>query len=469
MIDVWTGRIQLNGPLDYATTPSYELHVRVFDSQLAFVDTTLVINVFAAVGEQRKPYVGMVADTHAVERPPGDPDYFRLTFYRRLKPGLPLLPGIPLPAMQLKFAVKFQTRNARFDAASWDDLEATDIPDHGDDLNILKQGFYDFPAFTIGDTTVGEQRVDLYIKAKDDGVTEPRPQQFFVEILPDPTYIPIVRETQFALLNRIYAYPSAYFTIYEGIVIAVRPDGATDDEPAAVDQSDLAQRVHDCYCIAALIAAARAKPSQIEEMIEPLGNGSFRVNFADAPAQTIQLELDRGRDMVDLGPADADEMGNVEVWAVIMERAVAQMRQSEEGGGALFDALAGGDSGALYKKMTGRKAIPLDPQKWQVKSPDIALARARDINRWIRAGINVAGAKPQVMLSTLDTGDSRDRGAPGLLFDHVYVVRSVDMATKVLHLIDPLRPMESFTTSFAWLGARKASESKYLKWGYHCE
>ncbi|MEI8383105.1 MAG: glycosyltransferase [Planctomycetota bacterium] len=272
-----------------------------------------------------------------------------------------------------------------------------------------------------------------------------------------------------ALLNRIYAYPSAYFTIYEGIVIAVRPDGATDDEPAAVDQSDLAQRVHDCYCIAALIAAARAKPSQIEEMIEPLGNGSFRVNFADAPAQTIQLELDRGRDMVDLGPADADEMGNVEVWAVIMERAVAQMRQSEEGGGALFDALAGGDSGALYKKMTGRKAIPLDPQKWQVKSPDIALARARDINRWIRAGTNVAGAKPQVMLSTLDTGNTNDRIPPGLLFDHVYVVRSVDMQSKVLHLIDPLRPSDDIETSFGWLGAMKDGESKYLKYGYHCE
>lgn len=188
----------------------------------------------------------------------------------------------------------------------------------------------------------------------------------------------------------------------------------------------------------------------------------FRVNLAGAAAQTIKLSLDRGSDMVNIGPADVDEYGSVEVWAVIMERAIAQMRQAQFGGG-LFDALAGGDSGPTYTAITGRNALRLDPGRWAVQYPNVAKARASIINGWVNENPNASGVKGQVLLSTRDTGDDADRPDSNWRMDHVYVVKSVDMVAKTITLIDPLNPAKLYTLSYNWIG-----DPNYLKWGYHC-
>lgn len=417
LLDRDTGEIVVDGQLDSATTPSYELHVRVFDSQFAFVDTMLILNVLAAARPAVK--VGMVVDNVAIE---GDVDGFKIRFCR--------FGGNNDAPLEVRFKGYWKASNPKFRDATIDNLNLT-----MDERTV----FTEQKALILA--TQSECELEFY--AKRDPARDKRPKQFFIKLLPTEQYS-VISSAHGQLLDendsqQLSAYASSAFTIYKGKVLWCPPV----DNPANegdLHWNDVQQGFFNCYFMAAMIAVVRESQFRIKILFNPKvpdANGNYKIRFPGDPAhQTLLVssDLDRGPDQASLNRADVNRNGLVEIWMVLLERGLALL----EGDNLVENWLGvrGGSAVEAYELLTGQVLnqgsdwIDLGNEDWKDPSADLLLGR-------IKSHLNNG---KQVLMSTVGSGTVRPWD--NFWFQHVYVVTDVTANKTKITVIDPLSATE---------------------------
>ena len=250
LLDRDTGILRVNGELDAETDTSYELQVRVLDSQFAFIDTSLLLPILAAANPQAR--VGMVVDNAAIE---GNSDGFSIRFVRFQSNN-----QAPLP---IRFMVDWRSYDSRFKDATIDDLNLSD------DQRI---------AMTTGRVVIpsGQTAFQMSFYATRTTTRDKRPKQFRVTLVSTPDYA-VISEPHGRLIDKddpkqLSAYKDSLFTIYRGTTLfcppAVNPQNEGD-----VHWNDVQQSFFDCYFMAAVIAVSRESENRIKRL--------FRNKFAD--------------------------------------------------------------------------------------------------------------------------------------------------------------------------------------------
>lgn len=120
-------------------------------------------------------------------------------------------------------------------------------------------------------------------------------------------------------------------------------------------------RIGDCYLAAAIMELARWHPELIEQMIAANANGTYTVTFADGHRVTVlpqfPAECVPGGDCSVVSQGGTDGGEPTELWALILQLAVAQRGSSNERGPG-WDAIQGGSSVAQLEQFVGFSAQP---------------------------------------------------------------------------------------------------------------
>ena len=114
------------------------------------------------------------------------------------------------------------------------------------------------------------------------------------------------------------------------------------------EYDDVAQGgVGDCYFLAAVSSLSESDPGVIEQMIAPMGDGTYAVRFYDA-GQEVYLRVDAELPHYYYRPAYAQLTPDGELWVALAEKAYAQFRTGENS----YDSLSGGWMGPVYTQIT---------------------------------------------------------------------------------------------------------------------
>ena len=128
------------------------------------------------------------------------------------------------------------------------------------------------------------------------------------------------------------------------------------DRPAFVDgpdYSDIIQgSVGDCYMLATLASLADADPQVIEQMIAPLGDGTYAVRFYDGTTP-VYLRVDGDLPVTSSGGLAYAELSDAgESWVPLVEKAYAYFRYGENS----YASLHGGWMTDVYRHVAGSSA-----------------------------------------------------------------------------------------------------------------
>lgn len=192
--------------------------------------------------------------------------------------------------------------------------------------------------------------------------------------------------------------------------------------------SDIDQgSVGDCYFLAAVTATAYQNPNAISNMFIDNGDGTFTVRFFNngvADYVTVDRYLpansSNNRIYADWGGGAYNESNN-ELWVALLEKAYAQLNDSEwigQDGTNSYSGIAYGNSGAALKHITGRTV-----------SSDNSLD-ASDISAIISA-IN------SERVITAGTPSNVDSSIPGVVGSHAYAVLGYNATSKKFRLYNP--------------------------------
>lgn len=228
--------------------------------------------------------------------------------------------------------------------------------------------------------------------------------------------------------DRVADYERFGYRPFDGPLAVLGDDDADAFAPDDVYQGSIG----DCYLIAALQAIADTDPDAIERMIEPNGNGSYTVTFADGERVVVTPEYVHDPDSPDdpvfahNRPDEVDGGEEAEQWPLLIEKAYAQ----RSGG---WEPIVGGDTGRAIEDLVGWERDGVDDD-----DIDGLVERYND-------GAIVA-------VGTIDRPDDMDNeewledDAPGpftdgrLFQNHAFVVVGVDEDAGTIDLRNPWYP-----------------------------
>jgi len=128
------------------------------------------------------------------------------------------------------------------------------------------------------------------------------------------------------------------------------------DSPLFVDgpeYDDVIQGgVNDCYFLAALSSMAQSDPGIIEQMIAPMGDGTYAVRFHRG-GQEVYLRVDAQLPAQYYWPSYAHWTPDGEIWVALAEKAYAQFRTGENS----YASIAYGWMDPVYAEITGQDAL----------------------------------------------------------------------------------------------------------------
>jgi hypothetical protein len=104
----------------------------------------------------------------------------------------------------------------------------------------------------------------------------------------------------------------------------------------------------DCYFIASLASLADKDPRVIQQMIAPMGDGTYAVRFYRG-AQAAYVRVDGKLPAYGGRPIYADLGPGGQTWVALAEKAYAQFRYNQNS----YDSLAGGWMSDVYRAVTG--------------------------------------------------------------------------------------------------------------------
>jgi hypothetical protein len=222
---------------------------------------------------------------------------------------------------------------------------------------------------------------------------------------------------------------------FENGVAFVKGEG----DEHAVDANDVKQgALGDCYLIAGMAAVARADPKLIEKLVKDNGDGTFDVTLYMRPRQyarpvpvttTVDARLAvkySGKPLY-AGLGDQED-GQAEMWTALIEKALAQEKES-------YDLISGGNIngdgfyyGGTNELLTGKRDNYMSTDGM---APDDALL-------WI--GLALEEGRP-VTVSSRNLGEDADltREANGhnVYWNHAYAPESVDLDAETMDLQNP--------------------------------
>ncbi len=172
----------------------------------------------------------------------------------------------------------------------------------------------------------------------------------------------------------------------------------------------------NCWLVAWLSAIARVRPEHIEDMIEPLDDGRYRVTFqrydTDAGAYVPDPVVVTPNFYRDLfrpaygGSRNSGQRGRMELWFPIVEKAYAQLR-----GG--YRATRSGTGVDAFERILGAPAKQLGHT---LVEPSFLFTSLRDA---LQARLPLHTATPK----DLSTIDARHRAVTeGLVANHAYTI-----------------------------------------------
>ncbi|KPK80364.1 MAG: hypothetical protein AMJ81_12170 [Phycisphaerae bacterium SM23_33] len=165
--------------------------------------------------------------------------------------------------------------------------------------------------------------------------------------------------------------------------------------------------VADCYFLAALSSLAQSDPGIIQQMIAPLGDGTYAVRFYGA-GQAIYLRIDA--DLPVLYPSlpyikYARLSPDGELWVALAEKAYAQFRYGQNS----YDSLAYGWMDTAYRQITNSTA----------SRTYTAGVSGEQLAEYIAGSLQAGHA-----VSAASTSTASDP----IAFNHAYVVKSIESA-----------------------------------------
>jgi hypothetical protein len=160
--------------------------------------------------------------------------------------------------------------------------------------------------------------------------------------------------------------------------------------------------VGDCYFLAALASLAQTDPGVIQQMIAPLGDGTFAVRyFSGGQAQYVRVDGDLPV-YGGLTPAYAKVSLDGDIWVALVEKAYAEFRTGTNS----YASISGGWMNPVYTQITGVSASDTSTSA----SSDAALAT--QMSQALAAGHAVTAA-------------SNSAGSATIVGNHAYMVFSV--------------------------------------------
>ena len=185
---------------------------------------------------------------------------------------------------------------------------------------------------------------------------------------------------------------TAYATGYENF----------SDEPVFVDGPDYNDIVQgalgDCYLLASLSALAQSDPLLIEQMVTPLGDGTFAVRFYNSTTP-VYLRVDG--DLPIWAPsvlAYADLGPNGDMWVALVEKAYAYYRYGDNSYGSLH----GGWMSDVCRQVTGATTIyrytsGLGSYLCSFLAGELAAGHAVTMGSWYSASTPIVGSHAYVV------------------------------------------------------------------------
>ena len=179
-----------------------------------------------------------------------------------------------------------------------------------------------------------------------------------------------------------------------------------DSKPLFVDGAqydDIAQgSVGDCYYLASLASVADSDPGYIEQVIAPLGDGTFAVRFYRG-GQEVYLRIDGDLPIRSGGSLAYAGFGNDgELWVPLMEKAYAFFRFDQNS----YASISGGWMSTVYEEMTNMPSGFM----WAYQSADSVwrfIERALDGGHAVTAGSYYNASSP-------------------IVGSHAYTIRSIE-------------------------------------------
>lgn len=119
------------------------------------------------------------------------------------------------------------------------------------------------------------------------------------------------------------------------------------------DYTDIEQGyVGDCYFLASLAGYAETDPYVIEQMIAPLGDGTYAVRFF-RDGQEVYLRLDADLPTRGNGLAYANVTADSGLWVALAEKAYAFFRYELDS----YGSIQGGWMTTVYEELTGQRSL----------------------------------------------------------------------------------------------------------------
>jgi len=169
------------------------------------------------------------------------------------------------------------------------------------------------------------------------------------------------------------------------------------DEPVFVDgpdYNDITQgALGDCYLLASLSALAQSDPLLIEQMVTPLGDGTFAVRFYNGTTP-VYLRVDGDLPIwAPSAPAYADLGPDGDMWVALVEKAYAYYRYGDNS----YGSLQGGWMSDVCRQVTAATTISrytsgLGSYLCSFLSNELAAGHAVTMGSWYSASRPIVGS-----------------------------------------------------------------------------
>jgi hypothetical protein len=197
----------------------------------------------------------------------------------------------------------------------------------------------------------------------------------------------------------------------------------------------------DCFFVASMGSMVVHRPELLQSILNPLPDGSYRVEFPNASPIHVQRPTDA---QLAISSISRDEG----VWLAVMEQAFGKYRSILKGKGADVDGTdvlrLGGDSAPTIALLTGHAArrirCGVSVEDRRANAPQVlpelrdALVEAIASHRLITAGVN-----PPAELKSVDgkPAGTLPKLPPNISKNHVYAVVGYDRATDIVEIWNP--------------------------------
>jgi len=121
--------------------------------------------------------------------------------------------------------------------------------------------------------------------------------------------------------------------------------------------------VGDCYFLASLASLADTDPGVIEQMIAPMGDGTYAVRYYRR-GEAVYVRVDAELSGTSISPRYAKLTPDGELWVALVEKAYAQFRKGQNS----YASISGGWMDPVYRAVTGGETSRLWPTSSTIAS-----------------------------------------------------------------------------------------------------